>query len=168
MKQLLIAFLCLYTVSSFAQVDSSKLPISLVLKQKHMEYMGAVMSTTSSIADAHFRDSLIKYMGSGNNPDSLVNVHFTAGTVLRFIQNLLSEQANTSYSAVYEVGNGGSGGFTGILAQLFLKAATVNVEQGVSKWLFVQINNSLVAGQNVYTEKLNTGKAWLQIPIIYN
>lgn len=167
MKKVLNLALIILAFKAQAQVDSSTLKITLNFKVKHIQYMASVLYTNSSIADARYRDSLIKYMGSGNNIDSVVTTHFTAGVVYKFVQNLMSEQDNVAYAMTYELFNGAAP-FTGLLTQLFTKGATPDSEQGVSKYLFAQVANWYSLGNSIMTNKLNNGKTWLSTPIIYN
>lgn len=167
MKKLILPILILATISAFSQVDSSKLSISVVLKQKFIAYMAQKVSLSNTIADANYRDSLVKYIGSGTSLDSQVTTHFSSGLIFKLVQNLLSEVSGTSYSTIYELGNGATG-YTGLIAQLFTKASTQNSETGVSKWLFVQIENLLSYGQLNMSGLNSTGILWLHTPIIYN
>lgn len=174
MKKLLIIALLFTTVKSFAltdtipAVDTSTLNITISLKVKYIEYMGSLLASNSSLADAKYRDSLVKYCGSGNNIDSVVTTHFKAGLIFNLEKNLLSEQANVSYAYCYEFFNGATG-YTGLLATLFTKGANgSDSEQGVAKWLFTQVANWYLLGGTIMTDKINRGKIWLTTPIIYN
>lgn len=167
MRKLLLPVLLLISTISFGQTDTSKLLITITLKQKHIGYMAQKLSESNTLADSHLRDSLIKYMGSGLLPDSQVTTHFSAGIVFKLVNDLFNETAGVSYSTIYELGNGGTG-YTGLLAQLFIKGSSVNAEQGVAKWLFIQVNNVLTSGQTIMSSKIISGNSWLRNPISYN
>lgn len=167
MKNILLSIFLLASINTFAQSDSSQLTVTITLKQKNIAFMGYQMSISNTLMDTRLRDTLIKYLGSGNNPDSQIVTHFKAGIVVKFISNLFNITAGVTYGTIYEVGNG-STGYTGIVSQLFTKAFTVNSEQGIGKWLYVQIANLLTTGTNVMNGFISSGTTWLQTPINFN
>lgn len=168
MKQLIFAILIFTSMQSKAQVDTTQLPITVQLKVKHIGYMAASLANSNSIKDVRLRDSLVKYLGSGNNQDSIIYVHLKAGYISSFINGLFGNSAVNTYSTIYELGNGATG-LTSITTQLFLKGNNINdPENGVARWLFAQIFTALNNGSATMTSSFNAGKTWLQTPIVYN
>ena|SRR5690348_14547871 len=167
MKYIFLLLTFFYLKTS-AQVDTTQLPISMQFKVKHIGYMAGKLASNNTLADANLRDSLKKYIGSGNNIDSVVTIHLKAGYILNFIQQLFNEQATNTYSVIYEIGNGATG-YTGIVAQLISKGTNVNdPENGVARWLYSQIALILNTGSTNMSNRFSNGKTWLQTPIIYN
>ena len=167
MKYLIILFSFL-ALQSQAQVDTTKLPITLSFKVKHIGYMAGALVENNTLADARLRDSLIKYLGSGNNVDSVVVTHLKAGYVLSFMRGIFNESSKNTYATLYEIGNGATG-FTGIVAQLLVKGLNGNdIESGTARWLFTEINNILTTGSGFMSDKFTSGKTWLKNPITYN
>jgi hypothetical protein len=168
MKKLLLLIAISVSLSASAQVDTSKLICTVTLKVKHIEYMANKLSQSNTLADASFRDSLIKYIGNGLDSNLNVITHFQAGRVYTLVQNLLSEQANVSYSTIYELGNGGTG-YTGIVIQLIGKWANNNdPQQKTALWLYNNIAAWLGLGQSMMNSNFKGGLNWLQNPIIQN
>ena len=139
MKIIFVALIMTFCAASYGQVDTSLLPITITLKVKHIEYMAYNLSNSNTLSDVNYRDSLIKYLGAGTDSNANVITHFPAGRIYALVQNLLNEQANVSYSSIYELGNGSSG-FTGIVAQLIGKWANgSDPEQKTALWLYSKI-----------------------------
>lgn len=167
MKKLLLSLFILATLNSLAQTDSSKLTITLTLKQKNIAYMGYMLSSSNTIPDSRFRDTLIKYLGSGINPDSQIVTHFQGGVIIKFITSLFGIASGVTYSTLNEIANGSSG-YVGLSVQLGTKVGQANSEQGISRWLITQLVNLLGSGTAVYNTYLSTGVSWLQTPINFN
>jgi hypothetical protein len=168
MKKLIAIILVAFTLQASAQEDTSKLPVTITLKVKHIEYMAYKLSQSNTLADSRYRDSLIKYIGDGLDSNANVITNFQAGRVFTLVQNLLSEQANVSYSTIYELGNG-SAGYTGIVIQLIAKWANVNDPQKLTAlWLYNNIAYWLGLGQSIMDGNFKGGLNWLQNPIIQN
>ena len=168
MKQLFIAIFLFVSVQTQAQVDTTKLPVTIQLKVKHIGYMADKLASLNTLADANLRDSLKKYLGSGNSVDSVVTVHLKAGYILNFLQGLFLDQSTITYAVIYEIGNGASG-YTGIVTQLLIKGNNVNdPENGVARWLFSQIFVILNTGTTNMNNRFSIGKSWLQAPITQN
>jgi hypothetical protein len=169
MKQIILSIAVLLSVNAFSQVDTSKLSITLNLKQKHIAYMAAELSENNKLNDVPVRDSMRLYIGSGTSPDSIIVTHFKAGVVARFIAALMDDQSGKVYSMMNELATSTAGqGYAGLIPQLNVKKNQVNSEQGVSIWLL----NNILDRSNRYgqflTDKLLSGKNWLLNPIIYN
>src|SRR5690606_37167299 len=95
---------------------------------------------SNSLKDKNLRDSLVKYLGSGNVPDSIVNVKLKSGYLLNFIEYLFAQPAKNTYNIIHELGNGGSGNYPSIINQLMVKGNTQSdTENGVARWLFTGI-----------------------------
>lgn len=168
MKQIIFLLFSFATITASAQVDTTKLPVTVTLKVKHIEYMANKLSQSNTLADAAFRDSLIKYLGAGTDSNANVVTHFAAGRVFTLVQNLLSEQSNVSYSTIYELGNG-STGFTMPVIQLIGKWANNNdPEQKTALWLYNNIATWLGYGNSMMNTNFKGGLNWLKNPIIQN
>lgn len=167
MKKIILLMFIIMSVKSFAQTDSSKLTITLTLKQKNISYMGYMLSSSNTIPDAHFRDTLIKYLGSGANPDSQIVTHFQGGVLIKFITSLFGIASGVTYATLNEIANGSSG-YVGLSVQLGTKVGQANSEQGISRWLITQLVNLLGSGTTVFNTYLSTGTSWLQTPINFN
>jgi len=167
MKKLLF-ILCLFGGQLFAQVDSSKLQITLTFKEKHIEFMGNVLRLNNTLADARVRDSLILYLNGGNSPERVVTTRFTAGFVLRFTDAMLALETGTGYNTFNELATSVAPAWPGLVAQLLIKSNQAGSEQGVSKWLFRNADERFKAKAAVLTEIRASGKAWLTTPITYN
>lgn len=169
MKNIIIAIFLLAGLNAIGQADSSKLKITLVLKQKHIQYMANELSKSNTLADLSIRDSMKLYMGSGNSADSITTTRFKSGLILKFIQILMNDQAGNVYGMMDELATSTAGqGYAGLIPQLNTKKGQVNAEQGVSIWLFNQIIDWSNRHQSVLTEKLLTGKTWLLTETVYN
>lgn len=170
MKKLMTIIFLFVAFNSYSQVDTSKLIITLTLKQKHIAYMGDDLSKSNTLADLQIRDSLIKYLGSGNSLDSVVTVKLKAGQILKFVQATMNDQSGNVYAMINEMATGtvAANGWQGLVGQLIVKKSTANGEQGVSIWLYDEIAGWFGRHQAVLAEKLNSGKTWLKSPIIYN
>jgi hypothetical protein len=166
MKKLFL-FVAMIPALSFAQVDSSKFPITLQLKVKHVAYMGAELSKSNTLNDIPVRDSLIKYIGSGTLPDSIVNVRLKAGVILRLVQAILDEQTGAGYVYLYEMANN-SVAQAGLIAQLVTKAQGASSEKGIGIWLYNSVLDWFNRKQAVLTEKIINGRDWLKNPLTYN
>lgn len=169
MKTIIISMFSLLSINAFSQVDTSKLLITLNLKQKHIAYIADELKALNTLADSPVRDSLKLYIGSGNQADSIVVTRFKAGVVLKFIQVLMNDQAGNVYAMMDELATSTAGqGYAGLIPQLNTKKGQANGEQGVSIWLY----NNIIDWNNrhgaVLTQKLLSGKNWLLSPIIYN
>lgn len=169
MKTIIISTFLLVSLNTFSQVDTSKLVITLNLKQKHIGYMADELSKLNTLADLSVRDSLKLYIGSGNSSDSIIVTHFKAGVILKFIQVLMNDQAGNVYAMMDELATSTLGqGYAGLIPQLNTKKGQANSEQGVSIWLYNNIISWNTKHGAVLTDKLLSGKNWLLSPIIYN
>ena len=169
MKQIFLFTAVLLSLTASAQIDTSKVTITLTLKQKHIAYMGAELSKANTLADQPVRDSMIKYIGSGTLPDSIMTTKFKAGVVLKFIQAAFRDQSGTVYSMVNELATSTQAqGWAGLINQLNTKKGQAGPEQGVSIWLYDEIMDWFNRHQGVYLEKITQGRNWLLTPIIDN
>ena len=167
MKYILILFVLISSAAT-AQVDSSKLPITLTFKEKHIEIMGNILRLNNTLADQRVRDSLILYLNGGNNPERVVTTRFTAGFVLRFTDAMLATETGVGYNTFNELATSVAPAWPGLVAQLLIKSNQVGSEQGVSKWLFRNADERFKAKAAVLNQIRASGKAWLISPLNYN
>ena len=167
MKYILILFVLISSAAS-AQVDSSKLPITLTFKEKHIEFMGNMLRLNNTLADQRVRDSLILYLNGGNSPERVVTTRFTAGFVLRFTEAMMTLETGTGYNTFNELAVSVAPAWAGLTAQLLIKANQAGSEQLIAKWLFRNVDERFKAKAAVLNEIRASGKAWLTSPIIYN
>jgi hypothetical protein len=165
MKTIILFLLIGFAAS--AQTDSSKLPITLTFKEKHLYFMGDVLRRNNTLADAATRDSLKLYLGVGNDSARIVTTRLTAGFIIRFSEELMKLETGTGYNYFNELATATSP-WSGLVAQLIIKKSQQGSEKLIATYLYDELAERFAAKGLVLTEMLSSGRAWLLNPIQQN
>lgn len=163
MKKIIILLFIFLSGKAIAQQDSSQLFIRLNLNQKHLAYMGFMLSQRNTLNDRRVYDTLSRRIGSGLNPDSASVGNYRADYVLKFITGLGDEPVSSISSYWNELISGRSG-WIGLQTQLNVLANNGNAG---AIWLRRELVDLLARKQAPFTDKLNAGVNYLKTTIEY-
>jgi hypothetical protein len=156
MKYLL--FLLLISAQSQAQPDTAKMNIRLIMKQKHV---ALAINYFSPIADAKLSDTLSTYLGSGLNPDSVVQVSWSVRRILLLHQRLSNENggAGSWYREFMDATNV-TFGFAGIRAQLNNRIQSgAQPSASIAAYILKRMEDWEAIQAAVVNERINSAKA---------
>ena len=162
MKYLLIIFAFITTASS-AQVDTGRLNIRLQMKQKHASMAAHYFSP---ILDVRFKDSLKVAIGSGNNPDSVINFLWPVKRLVAFHTRLSAENSGGAATLYREFLDAkvGEFGFVGIRVQLEARASQqVEPAKSIATYILRNITKWEEIQSAVLTERIKLGKTLIEI-----
>jgi hypothetical protein len=157
-----IVFLTL-GIRSNAQVDTGRLNIRLQMKQKHASMAANYFSP---ILDQRFKDSLKIAIGSGNNPDSVINFLWPVRRLVAFHIRLSAENSGGAATLYREFLDAkvGEFGFVGIRVQLEARAAQpVEPAKSIATYILRNINQWEAVQTAVLLERIKLGKGLIDI-----
>jgi len=162
MKYLLFIF-CFISFSASAQQDTGRMNIRLQMKQKHASMAANYFSP---ILDQRFKDSLKVAIGSGNNPDSVINFLWPVRRLVAFHIRLSAENSGGAATLYREFLDAkvGEFGFVGIRVQLEARAAQpVEPAKSIATYILRNINQWEAVQLAVLLERIKLGKGLIDI-----
>lgn len=159
----IFALFTFITFSAAAQVDTGRLNIRLQMKQKHASMAAHYFSP---ISDARFKDSLKVAIGSGTNPDSVINFLWPVKRLVAFHIRLSAENAGGAATLYREFLDAkvGEFGFVGIRVQLEARAAQqVEPAKSIAAYILRNITQWEAVQLKVLTQRIELGKTLINI-----
>lgn len=164
MKKIIIAILILTSLNSEAQTDSTTLPITVILPVKAVVLYGSMLNDNPNWKDRKAPDYMVTLIGSGNLPDSIVNVTITAGKMLSFVIWLNQKTYGIIDPVSRSIFNNSPSmpGYTALFTQITNISNGAGAQKGTANYIISQYNLFVATQTALYNQAYTNGLTWIR------
>lgn len=150
----------LISFSATAQIDSSKLNITLIWKQSTIDAAGSMLQARGTIYQAPIFDTLRLRRGANDKPDSAIVLTVKAAQYLSLLEGMTQLRSFENYKPL-DVLISGDANVSGLITQLNTKISTNN-QRAAATWLRRELLALFAEGEKIWQARLKSGADYLK------
>lgn len=164
MKYVFIFLIFFSIQKGFAQIDSASQTVTVQFPVKGIVLYGFKLSVSSNWADRKAPDALLPLIGSGTQPDSVINVTVKAGTLSDFLGWLITQSYGAANAPVRSIlsNSPAIAGYTALTSQIVAKANGNTAEKAAATYVVSRYNAYQQELTNQYNTAYAAGLAWIR------